>query len=277
MILLLRVALPILVWLTTCAPAFAQDLIGTCIRVSDGDTIVVKVPGQAKPEKIRVLGVDCPEISHGKNDPGQEPWGTRATVFTKALVLNKEVRIETDVQPRDQYGRLLGYVWVGKTMLNLELMKAGHAMLLTYAPNVKYVDQFVAAQRAARQAGLGLWSPQDELTETPHTYRHNGHIKGNGHIDDDAAQDEQRKPGRHPQAPRGQHHTGQATHGAASVSTASTASAAPTGTSPTVLLNAKSRKYHEPGCRYATGANIKEVPRAEGVAGGEPCRACHPQ
>lgn len=265
--LLLRLLLPLLIWSAAITPAMALEVLGTVVRVSDGDTLAVKVPNQTTLEKIRVLGVDCPEISHGRNDPGQEPWGTRAKDFATKLVLNKQVRIETDVQPRDQYGRLLGYVFVGKTFLNLELVKNGHAVLLTYAPNVKYVDLFVKAQREARAAGRGIWNPKDQLTESPHTFRHNGHHRGAGDLVSEGVKAETRKPTRHsnrtrrPQAPPSQ-------------------SAAPDGKAPTagatVLLNLKTHKFHEPGCRYAKGDNLKPVSRSEAEATGTPCGACHP-
>ncbi|MBC7543054.1 MAG: thermonuclease family protein [Candidatus Sericytochromatia bacterium] len=272
---LLRLALPVFVWLAVSMPALAADIIGTCIRVSDGDTIAVQVPGQPKPEKIRLLGIDCPEVAHSAKDPGQEPWGTRAADFAKTLMLNKQVRIETDVQTRDKYGRMLGYVFVGKTFVNLELVKAGHAMLLTYAPNVKYVDQIVVAQREARNAKRGIWSPQDKLTESPHTYRHNGHQKGNENIDDGAAKDEARKPARHPDAPRTQYRQ---TTSAANGAPGTTAAAPPAaGTSPTVMFHTKTHKFHEPGCQFGTGVNLKEMSRANALSsGGIPCKACHP-
>jgi micrococcal nuclease len=271
---LLRLLLPLCLWLAVVSPAIALEVMGTVVRVSDGDTLAVKVPNQSKLEKIRLLGIDCPEVAHSKNDPGQEPWGTRAKEFTAKLVLNKPVRIETDIQPRDQYGRLLGYVYVGKTFLNLELVKNGHAMLLTYAPNVKYVDLFTKAQREAREAGRGMWNPKDQLTESPHTYRHNGHHKGDGDLVDEGVKAENRKPAPHPAGGRSQRRTPQ-TPAAPEKTAPAKADTAPAAGG-TVLWNTKSHKYHEPGCRYATGRNIQEVSRARAEAEGTPCGACHP-
>jgi endonuclease YncB( thermonuclease family) len=268
-----RLLLPLIIWLAAVSPAMALEVVGTVVRVSDGDTLAVQVPNQRQLEKIRLLGIDCPEVAHGANDPGQEPWGTRAKEFAAKLVLNKQVRIETDVQPRDKYGRLLGYVFIGKTFVNLELVRNGHAMLLTYAPNVKYVDQFTKAQREAREAGRGLWDPKDQLTESPHTYRHNGHHKGDGHVVDEAIQEENKKPAAHPNASRSRPRTSRPAAAPAQAPATGTAASANGGT---VLYNAKSGKYHEPGCRYASGPNVHEVPRAEAEAQGKPCQACHP-
>jgi micrococcal nuclease len=42
-------------------------------------------------------------------------------------------------------------------LVNLALVAAGYAQVSTYPPDVKYVDALLAAQRAAREAGRGLW------------------------------------------------------------------------------------------------------------------------
>lgn len=148
----------------------AATLSGQVTAVSDGDTLQVRVGNRV--EKVRLLGVDCPEVAHGPNDPGQEPWGSRAAEFSKKMVLGKRVRIETDVQARDRYGRLLGYVFVGTSMLNEALVQQGHAVLLTYPPNVKYVERFTRAQQAAREAKRGIWSSDEPLPQSPYQYRH---------------------------------------------------------------------------------------------------------
>jgi endonuclease YncB( thermonuclease family) len=304
MSLFLRLLLPLVIGLASVSPAMALEVLGTVVRVSDGDTLAVQVPNQPRLEKVRLLGVDTPEVAHGPRDPGQEPWGSRARDFTAKLVLNKQVRIETDVQARDRYGRLLGYVYVGRTFVNLELLRHGHAMLLTYAPNVKYVELFTQAQREARTAGRGFWNPKDQLTESPHTYRHNGHQKGNGNIVDDAVKEENKRPsaaGRsRRQTPRPETPAPMPAH--APVAPADTPTNDPAaldltipgygptapvnappipnsaGSAPSdhVLLNVRSHKYHEPDCRHATGPNIRTVTRAEAEAVARPCKACHP-
>ena len=65
--------------------------------------------------------------------------------------------LEFDVERRDRYGRTLAYVWIGDELLNRTLVAEGYATVTTYPPNVKYVDRFTAAQREAREAGLGVW------------------------------------------------------------------------------------------------------------------------
>jgi micrococcal nuclease len=68
------------------------------------------------------------------------------------------VRLELDVQARDRYGRLLAYVWVADIMVNAELLRLGVAQVMTVPPNVRHRDQFRELERAAREAGRGLWA-----------------------------------------------------------------------------------------------------------------------
>lgn len=114
--------------------------------VVDGDTI--EVDGE---ERIRYLGINTPESGR--------PYFTEATNENKKLVDGKEIKLELDVQTKDKYGRTLAYVWVGETMVNLELVCRGYANVYTFPPNVKYKDLFLEAEREAREAQRGLWAP----------------------------------------------------------------------------------------------------------------------
>ena len=129
----------------------------TVVRVVDGDTVQVDIDGQR--EKLRLIGIDTPETV--KPDTPVQCYGPEASAFTNQLLPEgTAVRIERDVEARDDYGRLLGYVYRADDGLfvNLEIVAQGYASLLTFPPNVAHVDEFVAAARAAERANLGLWS-----------------------------------------------------------------------------------------------------------------------
>ncbi|MDR0876135.1 MAG: thermonuclease family protein [Clostridiales Family XIII bacterium] len=138
------------------APDYIQAEV---LRVVDGDTIEVSLDGVK--EKIRLIGVDTPESVHPDAERNV-PYGKVATAFTKEHLDGQTVGLEFDVQERDQYGRALAYVWLGDVMFNKLLLDEGHASVSTYPPNVKYVDEFTAAQKAAREAGKGQWSYEAE-------------------------------------------------------------------------------------------------------------------
>jgi micrococcal nuclease len=119
----------------------------TIQRIIDGDTIECAEVG-----RVRLIGMDTPELS-------QEPYGTLATEALAALApVGSRVELERDVELRDQYGRTLAYVWADGLQVNWALVRQGWAVLLTYPPNVQYVDWYTEAQRRAREDGVGLWS-----------------------------------------------------------------------------------------------------------------------
>jgi micrococcal nuclease len=141
--------------LLAAGAAGAGTIEGTVVRVVDGDTINVQLADRV--EKIRYIGVNAPEIHHPIK--GEEPGGRAAAQVNRGLVIGRRVRLELDVQPRDRYGRLLAYVWVGDTMVNAELVRLGYAQVMTVPPNVRYQDLFLKLQREARDASRGLWRP----------------------------------------------------------------------------------------------------------------------
>ena len=117
----------------------------TVTRVIDGDTIEVDYNGTL--EKVRLIGVDTPESVHPDSSKNTEE-GILASDYTKERLEGKQVELEFDIQQRDQYGRLLAYVWVDGVMYNKTLLEDGVANLATYPPNVKYVDEFTAIVEA---------------------------------------------------------------------------------------------------------------------------------
>lgn len=161
--------LPLL--LTSClltAAANAQNLTTVVIRVIDGDTIKVNLQGQT--ESVRLIGIDTPEsrknakAMRDSDRSGQDmaaivSQGKEAAAFTRSRVKKGDsVRIETDVQQRDKYHRILAYVWLSDgTMLNEAIVRAGYAQPATFPPNVRYQERFLEAARDARRNGRGLW------------------------------------------------------------------------------------------------------------------------
>lgn len=143
---------------------FSQSDLDTArvVRVVDGDTIEVSFNGAT--EKVRLIGVDTPETVHPT--VGVEPYGKEASNFTKDQLTDQMVELEFDVEERDQYGRMLAYVWLGEDMFNEVLLYEGYAQIATYPPNVKYVERFKSAQQDAREAERGLWGITEENQET---------------------------------------------------------------------------------------------------------------
>ena len=71
-------------------------------KVMYGDTIDVK-SGNAKPIKIRLLGIDTPETHHPTKPEGC--YGSEASTFTTNALIGKKVKLEYDIEQYDKYGR----------------------------------------------------------------------------------------------------------------------------------------------------------------------------
>jgi micrococcal nuclease len=134
----------------------AGGLRGHVVRVTDGDTIRVALPGRV--ERVRYIGVDTPE--EVKPDTPVQCFARRAAAENARLVAGRDVRLALDVEPRDRFGRLLAYVYRASDGLfvNDALVRGGYARTLTIPPNVRYAARFAADARQARRAGRGLWS-----------------------------------------------------------------------------------------------------------------------
>jgi micrococcal nuclease len=133
-----------------------EDATARVLRVVDGDTILVSVAGRE--ERVRYIGVDTPESV--KPGTPVQCYAKRAAARNDDLVAGRDVRLVTDAEPRDRYGRLLAYVYRDDDGLfvNAALVRAGYATPLTIAPNVAHAHEFVALAHAAKAAGRGLWS-----------------------------------------------------------------------------------------------------------------------
>jgi len=129
-------------------PASATEAV--VAYVHDGDTIFLE-----DGRKVRMLGINTPEI--GSN---LECYGDEATALTRSLLPEgAHVWVVEDVEPLDQYGRSLLFIYTDDGVnVNLELLAEGAATVEMYRPNVLLRDEVYAAQDAARDAGLGLWS-----------------------------------------------------------------------------------------------------------------------
>jgi micrococcal nuclease len=136
------------------APAAPGDT-GVVVRVTDGDTIVVAIGGRE--ENVRLLGIDTPEVH--TDDGAPECFGPDASAFTASLLpAGTTVRLERDVVGRDDYGRLLAYVYAGDVLVNEVIVARGYATPLSIEPNTTFARRFADAARAAEAADLGLWS-----------------------------------------------------------------------------------------------------------------------
>jgi micrococcal nuclease len=118
-------------------------------RVVDGDTVRLAGLGS-----VRLIGVNTPEV-YGR----VQCYGPEASAFAKSVLRpGAGVRYRVGREPRDRYGRLLAYVWLGDGRLfNRMLVERGYATTFTIPPNDQLAPRFRAAESQARTARAGMW------------------------------------------------------------------------------------------------------------------------
>ena len=122
----------------------------TVIEVHDGDTIKL-----ASGMEVRYLT----ETHHPKKPV--EYFEFKTSEFNKKLVGEEKVKLEYDVEEKDQYGRHLAYVYVKQDnewiIVNAELLREGYAPVYTLPPNVKHSDYLLELEQNTRKNCRGLW------------------------------------------------------------------------------------------------------------------------
>ena len=114
-------------------------------EVIDGDTFKT-----AAGETVRLLGINASETS----EPG-------ADIAKDALILltfNKDVYLKRDVSDKDDYGRILRYVYVGDKFINAELVIMGYVETRFYPPDTLYRKELEELEQIACRNRRGLWS-----------------------------------------------------------------------------------------------------------------------
>ncbi len=143
-------------------------------KVNDGDTFEVEIDG--KTEKVRMLGIDTPEKwdsdkferdqqRTGKDRETIKKLGTLSSDFTTRLIGGKKVILQPDTKgdDKDKYGRLLRYVYLEDgTFVNLKIVEEGYANAYRKF-NVTKQNEFIQAERDAREKKKGLWGEVDGL------------------------------------------------------------------------------------------------------------------
>lgn len=135
----------------SCAPAsVCGATTATVDRAVDGDTLEL-----SDGKKVRLLLVDAPETTSGKNDC----FGQQAAQFTADRVTGKTVQLTYDeASCQDRFGRLLAYVTVDGTELNRALAEQGLACVLFVAPaGQSRREEFETYVSQAKTSRIGMW------------------------------------------------------------------------------------------------------------------------
>ena len=110
--------------------SFGQDVM--VIRVIDGDTFEIE-----NGDKVRMIGIDAPELKDNE--------GLESKNHLKLLIENKYVSLIKDEKNKnkDFFGRLLRYVYLEDSDINLKMIEDGYANVYTkfkFTKSKKYIN-----------------------------------------------------------------------------------------------------------------------------------------
>ena len=129
---------------------------GRIVKVIDGDTVDVSMSGRT--ERVRLIGIDTPETKK-PNNPIQCFGPEASKHINELLPVDTPVLVQRDVEARDPYGRLLGYVYrtSDNLFVNQDLIINGFARPLSIAPNTAFASEFATLAQTAQNSKIGLW------------------------------------------------------------------------------------------------------------------------
>ena len=129
-------------------------------RVIDGDTIELE-----NGERVRYIGVNTPEMP-------DDCFAEEATDYNSQLVLDKYVLLEEGPNDKDDYGRLLRYIYMDDIFVNQLLVETGHAYAFDYGYTHDFTDEFENIEEEAKENKRGLWGdachPEEDGTGLNH-------------------------------------------------------------------------------------------------------------
>lgn len=140
----------------TVAPASAAGrLVGVANRVADGDTLWVRPASGGVPRKLRVHGIDAPEIC--------QAGGAAARAALERLVIGKSV--DAQLLRKDDFGRWVARIHVAGTDVGEEMVRQGQAWSYRYRNRP---GPYATQESQARAARIGLFR---HPAERPYAFR----------------------------------------------------------------------------------------------------------
>ena len=152
-------------------PFIASAAISVKINsIHDGDTLNATGVGDAKKYKVRLLGVDTPEVDFFNNSQGEVAQKSRAAL--QAMIpVGSTVQISDD-STTDQHGRVLGRILVDGMDVNKEMLRQGWGYIYFIYPfDKRLVSDYIKAAKEGFENSRGVFSKEFVNTEEPYLFR----------------------------------------------------------------------------------------------------------
>ena len=135
------------------------------LKVYDGDTI--QVSGLGLVFKVRLVGIDAPEIGYrGKKN---QPFSEKSKAYLQSRLDKKQVGLKS--YGIGGYNRQLAEVFADNVNINIEMIKAGLAEVYRgKRPDSLNSRDYFEHEAIARKARLGIWR-LDSAYKSPRQWR----------------------------------------------------------------------------------------------------------
>lgn len=164
----------LLIGLSIClAPALslADSITGRIVDVHDGDTLTVQVPGETKKYKIRMLGVDTPEVEFFQKSQGEAAFMARDFLRSVAPV-GSTAKVIYDTNGFDKHDRILGRIVVNNVEVNRVMLSEGMGYFYVIFPfDKKIISEYSDLAEQAVENRKGLFSDKYSSVEAPYEFR----------------------------------------------------------------------------------------------------------
>jgi micrococcal nuclease len=122
---------------------WAEDTL-ICTSIIDGDTFTL-----GNGDTVRLIGIDAPELS--------QPGGEVSREYLAHLIMGNPITLERGSEDRDNYNRLLRFVYINDLCINEEMIRQGYAEA-RYLPGSPIRDYYLQLEIQAESTKAGLWS-----------------------------------------------------------------------------------------------------------------------
>ena len=161
----------------------ADDRVEPAACIVDGDTFDLATcaeTSEADSERVRMLGVDAPEVTHG--DEPADCYGAEASEYLADVLEGRSLRLEFDEECEGNFGRTLAWVFVDvesddplaehlielddfglqedgsfEVLVNELVIRAGYARLYSDIGEGRYDRRLIEAAQQAAFSDEGLW------------------------------------------------------------------------------------------------------------------------
>lgn len=148
----------------------AADLQVRVQSIHDGDTLTGIGVEDGQRYKIRLMGVDTPEVDFNSKSQGDAAFKARDFLI-ELVPLNSIINISEDSQ-RDKHGRILGLIHANGVDVNKEMLRQGWGYLYFIYPFDKgIVSDYIQAAKEGYEQQRGVFAADYAGLEEPYLFR----------------------------------------------------------------------------------------------------------